>query len=70
MHEQAWKRAHTLHRDISPNNILIYRYFDSAGELVQQALLIDWGLCKLMEELAQMASQEARSVSYWLFPKI
>ncbi|KAI0728833.1 hypothetical protein C8Q72DRAFT_944330 [Fomitopsis betulina] len=65
-HEQAWKCAHTLHRDISPNNILIYRYFDSAGELVQQALLIDWGLCRLVEELAQMASQEARSGT-WQF---
>ncbi|KAI0725025.1 hypothetical protein C8Q72DRAFT_1000125 [Fomitopsis betulina] len=65
-HEQAWKCAHTLHRDISLNNILIYQYFNSAGELVQPAPLIDWGLCKLVEELAQMDSQEARS-GIWQF---
>ncbi|EPS97534.1 hypothetical protein FOMPIDRAFT_1052303, partial [Fomitopsis schrenkii] len=65
-HEQAWKLGHTLHRDISVNNILIYRYYDGAGNLVVKALLIDWGLCKLLEELAQMASQDARSGT-WQF---
>ncbi|EPS97075.1 hypothetical protein FOMPIDRAFT_84469 [Fomitopsis schrenkii] len=65
-HEQAWKLGHTLHRDISVNNILIYRYYDSAGNLVVKALLIDWGLCKFLEELAQMASQDTRSGT-WQF---
>ena len=55
-------RCHILHRDISAHNILIYQYFDSAGILTHQALLIDWGLCKFLEELERMAAQDTQSV--------
>lgn len=52
-----------LHRDISVHNISIYWYRDSQGVLRAKGLLIDWGLCKYMRDLAKPPSQLSRSVS-------
>ena len=50
-----------LHRDISVNNILIYRYYRH-GKLHWLALLVDWAFCKYEHELSQAIVQKTRSV--------
>ena len=58
-HHEAWANAEILHRDISPNNIVILD--QESG--VSRGLLIDWDLCKRKSELNQGASSHSRSVS-------
>ena len=50
-----------LHRDISVNNILIYRYYRD-GKLRWSVLLVDWAFCKYEHELGQEVVQKTRSV--------
>lgn len=45
----AYEQANILHRDISPNNILIYN---------GSALLIDWDLSKSQENIQQARESE------------
>ncbi|KAI0793313.1 hypothetical protein C8Q75DRAFT_555605 [Abortiporus biennis] len=61
-HCLAWE-AGVLHRDISPNNILID---EEATDREQQAFLIDWDLCRYRHELSQGRSQKSRSGA-WAF---
>ncbi|EPS96736.1 hypothetical protein FOMPIDRAFT_1101120, partial [Fomitopsis schrenkii] len=59
-HEQAWTEAKIVHRDISVNNILIYRY-RVAGKIYWKALLVDWAFCKYEHELVLEVVQKTRS---------
>lgn len=55
-HSDAYTKAHMLHRDISPDNILI-------DVVTGQGFLSDWDLSKQREHLGVTASPHARSVS-------
>ncbi|EPS97053.1 hypothetical protein FOMPIDRAFT_1091788, partial [Fomitopsis schrenkii] len=59
-HEQAWTKAKILHRDISVNNILIYRYL-VGGKIHWIAFLVDWAFCKYEHELGLAIVQQTRS---------
>ena len=61
-HEQAWKRAKILHRDISAGNILWLPYRSSNGSMRVIGILADWDLCKSKEYLERV-SRPGRSVS-------
>ncbi|KAH9936627.1 uncharacterized protein B0H18DRAFT_1165258 [Fomitopsis serialis] len=64
-HEDAWLLAGILHRDISAENLLIYWYMEN-NELKCKALLVDWGLCKYLEEMEQPIVRKSRSGT-WQF---
>ena len=55
-HQDAWEKAHILHRDVSMGNILI-------NVETGTGFLNDWDLCKYKDELDKPASQHVRSVS-------
>ncbi|GJJ10083.1 hypothetical protein Clacol_004309 [Clathrus columnatus] len=55
-HKEAYEKADILHRDISANNILIYK---------GQALLIDWDLSKNEKDPKQ--AREAERTGTWQF---
>ncbi|KAL4243859.1 EKC/KEOPS complex subunit BUD32 [Abortiporus biennis] len=61
-HEGAFK-AGILHRDISPNNIMIDEAPEAIGE---EAFLIDWDLCRYLHELNNGPTQKKRSGT-WAF---
>ena len=58
-HRDAWYKAGYLHRDISPQNIIMVR--NDAG--LWTGTLIDWDLCKHKDALINSASNHSRSVS-------
>lgn len=62
-HEDAWKFAGVMHRDISVGNILMLPDAnpEAVGVSVRE-ILNDWDLCKYKEELGA-ATQRSRSVS-------
>ncbi|KAI0792901.1 hypothetical protein C8Q75DRAFT_587079 [Abortiporus biennis] len=61
-HEGSFK-AGILHRDISPNNIMIDEAPEAIGE---EAFLIDWDLCRYLHELNNGPTQKKRSGT-WAF---
>ncbi|KAI0792408.1 hypothetical protein C8Q75DRAFT_804797 [Abortiporus biennis] len=58
-HCAAWEDAEVLHRDISPNNIVIVDMPE--GPI---AILIDWDLCKYKEDMMKEPTQYNRSGTY------
>ncbi|KAI0792916.1 hypothetical protein C8Q75DRAFT_731483 [Abortiporus biennis] len=61
-HEGAFK-AGVLHRDVSPNNIMIDEAPENIGE---EAFLLDWDLCRYVDELDDGPTQKNRSGT-WAF---
>ncbi|CAL1715251.1 unnamed protein product [Somion occarium] len=61
-HEQAWKKAHVLHRDISKNNMLILH-----GKNGTRGLLIDWDLCKYEDEVNARTATNVNRSGTWQF---
>ncbi|KAL4243718.1 EKC/KEOPS complex subunit BUD32 [Abortiporus biennis] len=59
-HQYAWEDAHILHRDISPNNIVLVE--TEYGDYI--AILIDWDLCKYEEDMMKPPTQYNRSGTY------
>ncbi|KAI0791359.1 hypothetical protein C8Q75DRAFT_876430 [Abortiporus biennis] len=59
-HQCAWEDAEILHRDISPNNIVIVE--KEPGKFI--AILIDWDLCKYKEDMMKKPTQYSRSGTY------
>ncbi|TCD60476.1 hypothetical protein EIP91_010024 [Steccherinum ochraceum] len=62
-HRQAYTLAKILHRDISDGNIVLYE--PSPGAPLR-ALLIDWDLCKYLDDLDKKPTQKSRSGT-WRF---
>ncbi|KAI0795553.1 hypothetical protein C8Q75DRAFT_730482 [Abortiporus biennis] len=62
-HCMAWTQAEVLHRDISPNNIMID---EDAKTVEDMAFLIDWDLCRYKEDLNNGRAQKSRSGT-WAF---
>ncbi|KAL4247544.1 hypothetical protein ABKN59_007356 [Abortiporus biennis] len=62
-HYMAWTDAEVLHRDISPNNIMIDEDAETNEEM---AFLIDWDLCRYKEDLSNGRAQKSRSGT-WAF---
>ncbi|KAH9936631.1 uncharacterized protein B0H18DRAFT_901642 [Fomitopsis serialis] len=65
-HQEAWEKAHVLHRDISSGNLLL-RCVISDGRIVGWiGILVDWGLCKYKDELGMRSVLKTRSGT-WQF---
>ncbi|KAL4244569.1 hypothetical protein ABKN59_009941 [Abortiporus biennis] len=62
-HCMAWERGGVLHRDISPNNIMID---EEAEDDDDSAFLIDWDLCRYKKDLGNGRAQKSRSGT-WAF---
>lgn len=62
-HEDAWKNAKVLHRDVSTGNIMILVDQNKASDGPARGMLIDWDMSKYVEELGKGATQHGRSVS-------
>ncbi|KAL4244005.1 hypothetical protein ABKN59_010675, partial [Abortiporus biennis] len=60
-HGLAWEEAGVLHRDVSPENILIDEDPEDGNRNSPQSFLHDWDLCKYKEELNDGAAQGIRS---------
>lgn len=63
-HEDAWTKAHVLHRDISVNNVMIKRTGPEQGQVI--GILIDWDLCKHEKDIEKGVTQASRSGT-WQF---
>ncbi|CAL1698835.1 unnamed protein product [Somion occarium] len=62
-HKQAYEKAGTLHRDISPGNILINPNDEDPQK--SKGILIDWDLAKTVEQLKMMPTQHERSGTWY-----
>lgn len=61
----AYTKIELLHRDISPNNILIYDDPGQAPDEYGKGLLSDWDLARSLKEISkEQTSQTSRSVSH------
>ncbi|KAI0785649.1 hypothetical protein C8Q75DRAFT_735507 [Abortiporus biennis] len=60
-HGLAWDEAGVLHRDVSPENILIDEDPEGGSRRKPQGFLHDWDLCKYKEEIDSGPAQEIRS---------
>ncbi|KAL4245715.1 hypothetical protein ABKN59_001612 [Abortiporus biennis] len=60
-HGLAWVEAGVLHRDVSPENILIDEDPEGGSRDRPEGFLHDWDLCKYKEEIDSGPAQEIRS---------
>ncbi|KAH9936628.1 uncharacterized protein B0H18DRAFT_1165261, partial [Fomitopsis serialis] len=65
-HQEAWGKAHILHRDISSGNLLLCCVVTKDGDITWIGILVDWGLCKYANELGKPSVLKPRSGT-WRF---
>ncbi|KAL4252369.1 hypothetical protein ABKN59_004888 [Abortiporus biennis] len=60
-HGRAWVDAEVIHRDVSPENILIDEDPEGGSRDTPEGFIHDWDLCKYKEELNAGPAQSVRS---------
>ncbi|KAI0077489.1 hypothetical protein K474DRAFT_1621041, partial [Panus rudis PR-1116 ss-1] len=66
-HQKAYEDARILHRDISENNIIIWKRRNAQGKEVPEVLLIDWDLSKTRDQLERNEFSDGNRSGTWLY---